>query len=227
MVREARRLERQDHVWIGARVVLAIALLTGCSVEPWRQLELGDVLLVRGRQLLVHGSDALAGSVGWGVDVTVPHQLPAYQVRRARFGVGTAAVWTLQGRATDAATWPDELEVASATWHVAIDAEGHLTRHTFELPVGQRLMRSVPCEADLCSYEFALEDAHRDVFTLEAVYGRDETLDAWLDALRGGLIVTIRVGLHVNVRFRGGPGPDHVFAALPMAPSGASLEFRP
>lgn len=208
-------------------LLAALVLVAGCSTEAWRQLELGDALGVRGRQLLALGGDTLVGGVDWAVEVSMPPQRAVNDVRSARFGIGTAARWTLQGDAVDEAAWPAELEVASAVWHVEIDANGSVTRHRFDLPSGQRLTRSPHCSVTQCSFEFSERDAHRDVFTFEVVAGRDATLDAWLGRLDRGLRGTVRLGLQVEVQPRGGSLPTPVIVAVPMAPTGASLEFRP
>ena len=207
--------------------VAAVVLVSGCSTEGWRHLELGDVLSVRGRQLLAVGGETLIGGVSWTVGFSFPPRLAVHEVRRARFGVGTAARWTLQGDATDAVTWPAELDVARAVWHVEIFANDAVTRHRFDLPAGQRLVRALPCGTSQCSYEFSDTDAHRDVFTFEAVAGRDATMDEWLDGLDRGLRGTVWLTLDVEVRFLEGTAPDQVVVMVPMAPSGASLEFRP
>lgn len=221
-VTSRRRLAR-----VAGILLAAVVLVAGCSTEEWRQLELGDVLHVRGQRLLALGGDTLVGGANWAVFVSLPQRVSIQEVRRARFGVGTAARWTLMGDVGDAAAWPVELELERAAWQVEIEAGGSITRHRFDVAPGQRLMRSLPCDAKQCGFEFIGRDAHRDVFTFEAVAGRDAALDAWLDRLDRGLQGTVRLALHVEVGLHGGSLSKPVIVMVPMAPTGALLEFRP
>ncbi len=192
-------------------------------------LELGDILGVRGQRLVmsISGRQTVAGGVGWGLAVTVPARRSGFEIRRARFGIGTAARWTLRGGLAEGAAWPDELRIAHAAWHVELQEPLSVEYHRFELPTGQRLVRSLPCDAAACSYVFTDPDAHRDVFTVEAVAGSDDELDAWLAGLERGLDATVWMVLHVEVRMLGGSPPRSVVTEVPLAPTGASVEFRP
>jgi hypothetical protein len=204
-------------------------LVTGCASPLWTHLELGDILGVRRQRLVmcISGRQTLAGGVGWGLEVTVPARRAAFDVRSARFGVGTAARWTLRGEASDGASWPDELHIAHAVWHVEVQESHSAEHHRFDLPAGQRLVRSLPCDAASCSYVFTDPDAHRDLFTVEAVAGSDDELDAWLAGLGRGLEATVGLALHVEVLMLGGSPPRNVVAEVPLAPSGARVAFRP
>ena len=208
---------------------MATVLVTGCASPLWMHLELGDILGVRGQRLVMRmsGRQTLAGGVGWGLDVTVPARRAAFDVRRARCGVGTAGRWTLRGEATDGASWPDELRIAGAFWRVEVQESHSAEHHRFDLPAGQRLVRSLPCDATACSYVFTDPDAHRDLFTVEAVAGSDDELDAWLAGLGRGLDATVWLTLHVEVLMLGGSPPRTVVAEVQLAPSGARVEFRP
>jgi len=202
-------------------------VLAGCTTSPWRQVEVGDVLDVRGRQLVMRGDDTLVGGVAWGFEVDIAPQRVPRDLRRVRFGVGTAARWTLRADASDGAAWPNELAVASAGWHLVIEEGTSVRHHAFDLPAGQRLVRSLPCDASECAYVFAEADAHRDVFTLNVVLGQSDGFDALLAEVERGVVGLAWLLLHVDVHSFGDPLPRHLDAVMPLAPSGITLEFRP
>lgn len=214
--------------WRVAVALAVIAFATGCSTVAWRSLELGDVLGVRGQTLFVAGEGRLEGSVGWALGVKIGPQLATPEVRRAWFSVGTASQWTLHGAFPDGMAWPEALEVAGAVWDIELAAGDRVDRYVFDLEAGQALTQIEPCGvASTCTYAFTGTDAHRDVFAFEVAAGSDPSMDAWLDAVERGIVGRVSLVLYVSIAGIDGPLPMAVLASIPLAPFGATVEFRP
>ena len=205
-----------------------LGLLAGCSSPLWLQAELGDLFRVRGHEVELVGGDVLVGEVAWAVSVSLARGASVSDVRRVRVGVGTPGRWTLHGATAMTTAWPDALELERAAWDVELSVLGSSLRQRVDLPAGQRLVRSEPCDARACSYVFERSGTHRDVFTLEGALGDDDQpYGHWFDWLEQHRSVIVTLTLQVQVRPDAGGAPLFVMASVPLVPTGVSVEFRP
>jgi hypothetical protein len=206
--------------------LFVLAASPACSMGSWRTVELGDALGVHGRRLEAQGDATLHGGATWSVAIAVRSGVDLPEVRALRFGVGTAARWSLQRTGASVGAWPDGLRVAGGTWRIDLAGGGGPFAHQVSVSGSSLLVRSEPCDATVCTYVFVEPDGHRDVFSFGIAADAPEVVALMRDIERGTTVFAT-VNLSVVLETGGSPPAGPWAVSVPLAPTGARAEFRP
>jgi hypothetical protein len=151
-----------------------LVALAGCGLHggPWRTIEVGDVLNVRGESVrgALSAGAPVWGEWAWGAEVRVPPTVSPRDVVALAVGVGTRPLWRVAwvgGGDPPAAPFPPTLTIARARWAVTLWVEEREWFVEVDLRPGLGLTLEAGCTGSTCRYAFDDPDAARRAFAFD------------------------------------------------------------